>query len=236
MVILERTFQKNSMLPQNGRIMKIKKRTISDDISRYLRDQIMTGKYETGHRIVESQVARDLGVSQAPVREALLQLEGMGLVESKPYVGCYVLPVNTGVIKQAYELRDMLEAYAATLAIDKMQEDEIGEMEQHLQNMRKALAENDRQTIIDEDNNLHSVLIKKVGNPLLLKMWEMSSVQWANLTISYYDDLEYIVESHVKIIEYLKAKDLDSLKQELDKHFDTACKITMHSFEKLLSE
>lgn len=216
--------------------MKFKKHTISDEIRDYLRDNIISGTYPTGYRIVESQIAREFGVSQAPVREALLQLEGMGLVASKPYVGSYVLPFNVDVIKQAYELRDILEAYAAALAIDKIDENDIDELNQHLNNMREALKRNDRQTIFDEDTHLHSVLVKKVDNPLLLKMWEMSSVQWANLTISYYDDLAYIVESHVKIVEYIKSKDLVSLKKELDKHFETACQITLDSFEKLRSE
>ncbi len=78
--------------------MKIKKQTISDNISEYLRDQIMTRKLKEGDRIVESQIAKELGVSQAPVREALLQLEGMGLVKNKPYVGSYVLPVDMDII------------------------------------------------------------------------------------------------------------------------------------------
>ena len=58
----------------------------------------MTRKLKEGDRIVESQIAKELGVSQAPVREALLQLEGMGLVKNKPYVGSYVLPVDMDII------------------------------------------------------------------------------------------------------------------------------------------
>lgn len=213
--------------------MKIKKQTISDNISSYLRDQIMTQKLKAGDRIVESQIAKKLDVSQAPVREALLQLEGMGLVKNKPYVGSYVLPVNMDIIQQAYQLRNILEAYASTLVIEKIKEEEIARMEKHLQNMRAALTQNDRKTIIDEDNQFHSVIVKCVGNPLLLKMWQMSSVQWSSLTITYYDDMEYIVESHVKILEYLREKNLEALKKELENHFKNACTITLHAFEKI---
>lgn len=213
--------------------MKIKKQTISDNISRYLRDQIMTQKLRAGDRIVESQVAKDLGVSQAPVREALLQLEGMGLVESKPYVGCYVLPFNTEIINQAFELRNMLEAYSAEFAVEKMKKQDICEMEEHLQNMWKALDAGDRLTIINEDNNLHAVMVKSVNNPMLLKMWQMSALQWASLTISYYDDMEYIVRSHVKIIELLRKKDLGELKKELKIHFENARGITQTAFAKI---
>lgn len=213
--------------------MKIKKQTISDNISEYLRDQIMTRKLKEGDRIVESQIAKELGVSQAPVREALLQLEGMGLVKSKPYVGSYVLPVDMDVIQQAYELRNMLEAYAATLVIDKIKAEEIAKMEEHLKNMRDALAQDDRRTIIDEDNQFHGVIVKCVGNPMLLKMWQMSSTQWASLTITYYDDMDYIVESHVRIIECFKEKNLEDLKKELEAHFKNAAAIALHAFEKI---
>lgn len=213
--------------------MKIKKQTISDNISEYLRDQIMTRKLKEGDRIVECQIAKELGVSQAPVREALLQLEGMGLVKNKPYVGAYVLPIDMDVIQQAYELRNMLETYAVSLVIDKINEEEVARMEKHLQNMRDALARDDRRTIIDEDNQFHSVVVKHIGNPMLLKMWQMSSTQWASLTITYYDDMDYIVESHVKIIECLRTKDLESLKKELQIHFKNAAAITLHAFEKI---
>lgn len=213
--------------------MKIKKQTISDNISEYLRDQIMTRKLKEGDRIVESQIAKELGVSQAPVREALLQLEGMGLVKNKPYVGSYVLPVDMDIIQQAYELRNMLEAYAATLVIDKINEEEVARMEGHLQNMRDALARDDRRTIIDEDNKFHGVVVKRVGNPMLLKMWQMSSTQWSSLTITYFDDMDYIVESHVRIIEYLREKNLEALKKELQIHFKNAAAITLHAFEKI---
>ncbi len=213
--------------------MKIKKQTISDNISEYLRDQIMTRKLKEGDRIVESQIAKELGVSQAPVREALLQLEGMGLVKNKPYVGSYVLPVDMDVIQQAYELRNMLEAYAATLVIDKINEEEVARMEGHLQNMRDALARDDRRIIIDEDNKFHGVVVKRVGNPMLLKMWQMSSTQWSSLTITYFDDMDYIVESHVRIIEYLREKNLEALKKELQIHFKNAAAITLHAFEKI---
>lgn len=212
--------------------MKIKKQTISDNISRYLRDQIMTQKLKAGDRIVESQVAKELEVSQAPVREALFQLEGMGLVENKPYVGSYVLPFNKDIIDQAFELRNMLEAYAAEHAIGKMREEDIEEMEEHYRNMRKALTKGDKVKIIDEDNNLHAVMVKSVGNPMLLKMWQMSALQWASLTISYFDDMEYIVQSHVKIIELLREKDIEALRKELRVHFENARVISQHAFEK----
>ena len=211
--------------------MKIKKQTISNKVFEYLRDQIISQKLKSGDRIVESQVAKELGVSQAPVREALLQLEAMGLAESKPYVGCTVLPVNMNIIDEAYELRTMLEIYAVEKTIDTFATDDIQEMEYHFHKMQEALKVGDRETIIEEDFLCHEVIMKKTKNPMLPKMWRMTAEQWSSLTITYYDNMNYIVDSHVDIIKLLQEKNVNRLKEELKKHFNTARLITRHAFE-----
>lgn len=211
--------------------MKMKRQTISDNVSAFLRDQILRQKLKSGDRIVESQIAKDLGVSQAPVREALLELEGMGLVEIKPYVGCYVLPYNSDILDQAYELRSILESYAAAYAVEYLEEEKIAIMEGIIQEMREFLKIDDRKSIFDKDFTFHEIIINSVGNPMLQKMWRMASIPWSNVTITYVDDMNYIVESHVKILEYLRAKNADALKDELSRHFDNARVIARHAFE-----
>ena len=108
--------------------MKIQKKMISSQVSSYLRDQIMRSELKPGERIVESQVARTLGVSQAPVRDALRELEGMGCVEIRPYIGCRVLPIDQRRMREAYDIRLLLESYAATIAVNKLTDEQLKRM------------------------------------------------------------------------------------------------------------
>ena len=96
---------------------QIRKTKISDQVCSYIRDMIIQGELKDGERIVESQIARELNISQAPVREALRTLEEMSFVENRPYVGSFVLPATEKKLEQAYNMRSVLECMAAEEAI-----------------------------------------------------------------------------------------------------------------------
>ena len=125
----------------------------------------------------------------------------------------------------------MLEIYAVEKTTDTFATDDIQEMEYHFHKMQEALKVGDRETIIEEDFLCHEVIMKKTKNPMLLKMWRMTAEQWSGLTITYYDNMNYIVDSHVDIIKLLQEKNVNRLKEELKKHFNTARLITRHAFE-----
>ncbi|KZL89263.1 GntR family transcriptional regulator [Clostridium magnum] len=68
----------------------IKKSTLRNEVSRKIRELIFNNELKRGERIVETRIAKELGVSQSPVREAIRKLELMGLIENKPFLGCFV--------------------------------------------------------------------------------------------------------------------------------------------------
>lgn len=204
----------------------IQKEKISSQVSDYIKRQIITRKLRDGDRIVESQIARQLGISQAPVREALKELEGMGMIEIRPYSGCYVLPFDETKLNQAYELRSLLEEYAANYAVNMISSEDIEEMEGLLEDMRKDADRDDKWSLIENDVLFHEVLVKAAKNIMLEKMWRIASVpQWSSLTILSYGDIHYFSESHAVLIECLKNHDGERLKEELHKHFRNAADI-----------
>lgn len=83
------------------------------EIRTYIQRQIAQGVYRPGDRIVETQLAREMNVSQAPVREALLELAAMGLVEERPYSGTFVRHLKASDIEDIYNTRAFLDEYAA---------------------------------------------------------------------------------------------------------------------------
>ncbi|HBY95342.1 MAG TPA: GntR family transcriptional regulator, partial [Chloroflexi bacterium] len=94
----------------------INRRVLREEIKERLMDAILRGSYQPGDRIVETRIAQDFGVSQAPVREAIRDLELMGFVESTPFKGASVRALNRAELGEVYPVRAALEAVAARLA------------------------------------------------------------------------------------------------------------------------
>jgi DNA-binding GntR family transcriptional regulator len=103
---------------------KIKRKPIEkrplyrEEIGNAIREAIAAGDLKPGDRIVETQWAKDLGVSQSPVREAIRELEMMGLVENIPYQGCFVRTATKQDMKDAYRVRMYLEMLGVQDAVE----------------------------------------------------------------------------------------------------------------------
>ena len=106
----------------------IRKEKYSNQVCQYIQDKILSGEYPDGYRLVETKIAKDFGISQSPVREALRVLEVMGLVETKPYIGCYVRAIDERGLQQVFDLRSLLECFAASTGICNLREDDINYM------------------------------------------------------------------------------------------------------------
>jgi len=205
---------------------QIRKTKISDQVCSYIRDMIIQGELRDGERIVESQIARELNISQAPVREALRTLEEMSFVENRPYVGSFVLPATEKKLEQAYNMRSVLECMAAEEAIHTVTKEAIERLETLLKNMWSDVERGDRYALIDHDSEFHLAIVKLADNPILEKMWHIACApQWANLTVMSYDNLGYFAESHELLLTFLKNHNFMALQSELNKHFSNAASI-----------
>ena len=105
--------------PQISRVV------LSDQIKEYIVNAILSGKFQPGERIVESALARQLGISQAPVREAIRDLVLMGFLESEPYKGTSVRSFTSDDLWEVYTVRAALESLAARLTAQRMKETDV---------------------------------------------------------------------------------------------------------------
>src|SRR6266581_404929 len=115
-----------------------KKVSIADQIAEVLRNLIVGGDLNPGDRIVESRVAKQLGVGQPTVREALVALEHQGLVVRKTNQGCIVTTLTRGEISQILKIRGELEVLAVELAAENASDAEIAELLDVTRDMRSA--------------------------------------------------------------------------------------------------
>jgi DNA-binding GntR family transcriptional regulator len=173
--------------------------------------------------LVELKIAKDLGVSQGPVREALQELEVMGLVYKKAYSGSFVASFSEEEIIGNFKLRTVLETFAIKEAIKKMGEPEIREMELILDKILEAKNNLDIEASSNLDIEFHSAFVKGARIPSLYKAWEISRIaQWTYITLSNKDTFETVPQSHIALLKFIKEKNEEKAVAVIEKHFNNA--------------
>jgi DNA-binding GntR family transcriptional regulator len=146
-----------------------------DRIRDVLVARILDGTYAAGMQLKELPLAREFNVSQAPIREALRELEASGLVASERYRGTRVRGADLQEMRESYELRTMLEVRAVELGVPYPQAI-LDELARCLQEMTAALARNDPKHYTDEALRFHRQLVQASGNRTFLNLWD--SLHW----------------------------------------------------------
>src|SRR6185312_16174717 len=182
--------------------------TLRDQIKDALLQRILEGTYAPGERIVEIRVAREFGVSQAPVREALRELEILRLIESEPFRGARVRDVRPEEIAETYPVRAALEEVAARAAAPRLA-GRAGPLADEIAGMRAAAADGDLYRFAAHDVGFHQHFVLASGNQTLIDMWETLHIDLrTRLTLSQrHDELSEVAERHVPVMEALDAGD-----------------------------
>jgi DNA-binding GntR family transcriptional regulator len=149
----------------------LKRTCMRDRIRDVLVARILDGTYPAGMQLKELTLAREFNVSQAPIREALRELEGSGLVTSERYRGTHVRGADLDEMRQSYELRATLEVRAVELGAPLSPE--IAEyLAGQLDEMKAGLAQGDTEHYIDAALRFHRRLIEASGNRVFVTVWD----------------------------------------------------------------
>jgi DNA-binding GntR family transcriptional regulator len=183
---------------------------LSVRIRNMLIERIVSGHYRPGERLVELQLAREFGSSQAPVREALRDLEQGGLVTIRPRRGSFVNDYHARAQQEIYAVRGALEEAAMRLAFPRLQaHPEL--VAEHLDGMREAARGGDVEAMVHHSAWFHRVIMRAADNELLLRMWESLHVELhSRKTIVQPNlDMHAVAESHAPILAAIVAGDVD---------------------------
>jgi DNA-binding GntR family transcriptional regulator len=149
----------------------IQRRCMRDEIRDVIVTRILDGSYVAGERLIELNLAREFKVSQTPVREALRELEALGLVKSERYCGTHVRSANATELKQSYELRAVLEERAAQLAVPCTPQALLA-LQNTLSGMRAAAAAGDTAVYAQQAIHFHRKIVEQSGNRVFLQTWD----------------------------------------------------------------
>ncbi|MBM2620787.1 GntR family transcriptional regulator [Actinoplanes sp. LDG1-06] len=185
--------------------------TLSDGIRDGLVEMIVSGRLRAGERLVETRIAADFGTSQAPVREALRELEGLGLVESRPRRGRHVLPFVEQTIREAYVVRAALEETATRLAMlsGKLP---LEAMREDVAEMRRCAAAGDVRAIGLASTSFHRHVVRAGRNFLLERAWEALQIE-ARTAIALMvlkPDLTHVADEHADLLTVLETGDVEA--------------------------
>lgn len=129
-----------------------------------IREAIIAGRLDPGQRLKEEELARELGMSRTPVREALLALQSEGLVESIPRRGASVRAYAVEDLDDTYQLRALLEGYAARRAAARISPEDVERLEQSCDRFVRLRAEDDLLDLVQENLFFHNVVLEAAGS------------------------------------------------------------------------
>ena len=200
----------------------LRRTTLRDQIKDRLVQRILDGTYGPGDRIVESQVATEFGTSQAPVREALLELEALRFVETRPHRGARVREVTTQELGQIYPVRAALEEVAGRAAAARMSGERLSALADELAGMRRAAEAQDLHAQLLHDVRFHEIIVEASGNQVLAEVWRSLRVEARTLisVIRADSDLRMIAEMHRPVLQALQSRDPELAGKEMRAHIE----------------
>ncbi|SDH01129.1 GntR family transcriptional regulator [Halanaerobium congolense] len=205
-------------------------KSLKDVAVNYLTEKILTGEYKPNEKINEVQVAKELGISRAPIREGIKELSSQGLVKQIPRKGTYVVELTEKDIKEIYQIRLSLESCIIDKIIDndKLNEKDFKFLEDKIELMEEtANSDDDFNTkkikINKEDIKFHKYIWEKADSPRRLKiLFDLHlQLQMAMLfDTEMTGDLKNTAETHKDIVKHLRAGDAKKAKAALVEHIE----------------
>ncbi len=195
--------------------------SLGEAVTSVLREAIFTGKLKPGERLVEESLAEQLGTSRGPIRDAMRQLQQEGLVTVLPRRGAVVSTPSVDEARQAYGLRIVLEEYAASLAVEHLDDEDLGQLGKRITQMQAAADSDDLHTLLSHDEAFHDIVWYASRHQKLLQMRAQIAPQIHAYTVAaghLYPDLHVLADSHVPVLEALISRDPERVKAAIRDH------------------
>lgn len=216
-------FKKNGHGANNSRVERI---------CRYVINAIMSGEFAPGGKINESRVAKELGLSHVPVREAMERLQHENWVQRIPNKGVYVTEITGEDILHVFQLRAMIEAEAVGLTAKHIAAKQLAEIKDVLDIREAALKSGNRSVAIDADSHFHRLLVHFADNPRLSKLHETILLQARGHFFTYSSELPVYAQGirrklnkadHANIYEAMKNHKKDKAVALIREHIQIGC-------------
>lgn len=201
--------------------MSLARTVLREQIRELLLERIIKGDLKPGDRIVELQIAQELGTSQAPVREALRELQFLGFVEHEPYRGTRVRRITEEELAEIYPVRAALEELAAQEAAKRLG-GKVEELEEEFEAMLEAADRGSLHDLAAHDTAFHRRIVEAAANRVLLDTWRTLRVE-ARVVVTALKtdvDLHELAELHRPLLEAIREGSPERAGAALRQHFE----------------
>jgi DNA-binding GntR family transcriptional regulator len=188
-----------------------------------LKMQILKGSIIPGTRMMEVELAEEMGVSRTPIREAIRKLEKEGLVTIEPRRGAYASMISTEDMVEILEVRQDLEGLAAFFAANRMTDEQMEELREVSSNYNDAVKRGKMEDMIKYDTRFHHIIVESCRNKILVQMIEHLQELVLRFRYIYYDNFrraENMPEEHEAIVAAISEGDADKARAAADIHID----------------
>ena len=190
-----------------------------------IRQAIIDGTFSPGERLMEIQLADEMGVSRTPVREAIRKLELEGFVVMIPRRGTYVADISIKDITEIYEIRTCLDTLAAGLAAERITDEELEALNRLLVEIGQHIADNNMEKIVEADTAFHDILYQASRNERLRSIINNLREQLTGIrgrSMSYPGCLIETMEEHRTLVDSIAARDSERAQEAARVHIENA--------------
>ncbi|WP_337183771.1 GntR family transcriptional regulator [Shinella sp.] len=194
--------------------------TAEEEAHRHIQQALRLGRYKPGERLIAEDIAAEIGTSRMPVREAFRRLAADGLVVLRPNRGCIVAGLTLDELYEVFEIRSVLEGLAVRLAIHRIDEEVLDELERLLERMERAGQSGSSDWVV-RHQELHGRIYALSGRPKLIRQIAALHVviePYMRIWFDYVDKPLSSREEHAALIAALRSGDARHAEQVMQDH------------------
>jgi DNA-binding GntR family transcriptional regulator len=186
-----------------------------------LRQAILDGRLAPGAPLNQADIARQLGISRAPLREALRELAEEGLVVNIPFRGAFVSTIDRRALDELCSLRNLIERFAVQRVIERASGADLDRLREIIARMEEAADRGDVEAVDREDIAFHTAICELSDHHLLLQVWQIYAGQIRRAMVlrnKVNRDPRRIVALHRPILEAIIRRDVPAAQAQYAKH------------------
>jgi DNA-binding GntR family transcriptional regulator len=202
-------------------------KSIRQKIYDHLREQLLNGEIPPRQHLVEAKIAKEIGTSRTPIREALHSLELEGLIESIPRVGYVVKAINEEEVEEVCEIRVAIEGVGACWAMKKAPQRLIEDLKKNISMSEEKAAQGDPKAFVELDAQFHEIIARLSGSKRLQELGQTlrrHMLRYRIESIYLTENVSRAIQGHKGILEAIEKGNLEEVNKAIKVHLEQSKK------------
>lgn len=209
-------------MPESFTFSKAPKQSLKNIAYESIKTAIVKGDLQPGTRLLEADIAAQMGISRGPVREAIRQLDQEGLTYSHPHRGTVVLEMNKEETEKVFvPTRRLIESFVAENAYQILTKKDYENLESIISQMEYAYEADNLYNLTDLDMKFHTYLVEHTASPTICALWNNITARIHSRLLLQgivKESLHVVANEHREYLEYIRTHNIEKIIQHLNTH------------------